>query len=239
MTNELRSSSFGTVGRVQKVPLHPPGTKQHHDIMSSKISRRHYRRVPQSELIAYSENILARTKNVEAFAFMQSEVQALETPHEQFRIALAASLNGGRAEIAHKNQQMKALVAALDQVANALETRANGNPTMILDAGFSVVPLSNRVDAPETPEILRIGSTGRKGEVQVQLDDADPRAVLTHGVEYSEDQGQTWHNGTYRSQRRFVLENLPSSSALFIRIRSIGRSDRLSKWTEPAVVAVL
>ncbi|MDX1910037.1 MAG: hypothetical protein SFV22_01060 [Saprospiraceae bacterium] len=207
--------------------------------MNNKISRRHYRRVPQSALIAYSENILIRTRDVAQFAFLQNEVKALETPLEQYRAALAAALNGGRAEIAQKNNQLKALIAALDAVANSLEAHAESSQTMILDAGFSVVIPPARIETPETPEIQRISSTGRKGELLVLLNDADPRAVLTHGIEYSDDQGQTWKNGIYRNQRRFILTDLPSSPQLFIRIRSIGRADRLSKWSDPVLTAVL
>lgn len=194
--------------------------------------------MPQSALIAFSENIIARTKAAK-FASLQPDAAALESAIEQFRSALAASLNGGKAEVAHKNRQLQTLLAALDQITDGIVQYAGDDPAELLAAGLAATQALSRSEQLEAPEIIRIGSTGRKGEIQMQIESAAPNAVLTHGIEYSDDQGQTWKNGSYRSRRRFVLDGLPSAAALLIRVRIIGRADRLSKWSEPALVAVL
>ncbi len=62
--------------------------------------------------------------------------------------------------------------------------------------------------------------------------------IATHAFEYSTDR-EHWVNGTYNSHRKFTVSGLPRAQDIWVRLRSLGYSDRRSGWTEPMQVAVL
>jgi len=89
------------------------------------------------------------------------------------------------------------------------------------------------------PEIVRAFSTGKKGELRINLRNFFPKAVRTHAFEYSLDQGASWKNGEYNSNRTFVVNGLPHAAEMWIHVKSLGSGAAKSGWSEPMVVAVL
>ena len=208
--------------------------------MKAKVFRRAYQRIRQADLASFARNTLNRTKEVPEYAFLQTEATALATTLQQYETALAAARNRGMAEVAVKNEAQKSLLAALDKIADALDLKADSSPTLLSGAGFTLQQPSARFSGHiAVPEVLRLGSTGRKGELRVQLSDEMPGAVLTHAMEYSEDKGTSWKNGTYQNRNHFVVGGLPASPELLFRFKSVGRGDNKSHWTEPVVAGVL
>jgi hypothetical protein len=81
-------------------------------------------------------------------------------------------------------------------------------------------------------------STGNRGELRIKLEDFFPRAVRSHLFEYSLDRGQTWQNGPFHNRRFCIIDGLPHSPAMYLRVKSIGTGSATSDWSEPVVVAV-
>lgn len=164
---------------------------------------------------------------------MEAALQAYET-------ALAAARNRGMAEVALKNEAQKNLLETLDKIADALDLKADSHPTLLTGAGFSFQQSPIRfVGQIAAPEVLRVNSTGRRGEIRVQLSDEMPSVVLIHAMEYSQDKGSTWQNGTYHNRSNFVVGGLPAGTELQFRFKSIGRGDNKSEWSEPVMSGVL
>lgn len=206
-----------------------------------KIARMPYQRARKSSLAAFSENVLKRTLNVAAYQAIQGEVEPLPALLTTYRNALVAAHNLGRSETTAKNLAQTALIRQLDAVAAALETLAGEDVQLVIDAGFTVhqsLGLRYSDQLPQ-PSIVKAESTGKKGEIRLLIDDIVPKAVLTHAVEFSTDQGVTWQNGTYNSYRNFIVKDLPHTRDLWLRLRSIGHGDNKSEWSEIVSVAVL
>ncbi len=142
----------------------------------------------------------------------------------------------------NRNAAQQGLVQALDQLATALELLEQGNGQLIINAGFLLqqdtgLRYSGRLPAPV---ILRANSTGKKGEVRMLIDDMAPvSAVTNHAIEYSVDRGNGWQNGQYNSHRNFVASGLPPARDLWLRVKTLGRGNNRSEWSEPVVVGVL
>jgi hypothetical protein len=207
---------------------------------STKISRQHFRRLPQAQLAIFTENVVTRLKNNPVYSALQTQVAALETTDQQFSAALAAARSGGRAAIVAKDQLREQIFAQLNTLADALDVLAQGNELMLVNAGFEVK--NNMTRSPKVlnaPQVIRANSTGRIGEVQVYLSDESPNWVRQHGIEISSDGGATYQNGHYDSRTRFVLTNLPREKNVMLRFRALGRGDLKSPWSEPVFVAVL
>lgn len=131
-----------------------------------------------------------------------------------YETALAAARNRGMAEVALKNEAQKNLLETLDKIADALDLKADSHPTLLTGAGFSFQQSPIRfVGQIATPEVLRVNSTGRRGEIRVQLSDEMPSVVLIHAMEYSQDKGSTWQNGTYHNRSNFVVGGLPAGNS--------------------------
>lgn len=205
-----------------------------------KITRTAYQRSGKF-LAAFAENVLKRTLNAAPYQSIQAQVEPLPALISTYQNALAAAHNKGKSETTAKNLSQAALVRQLDSIASALETLAGDDVQLLVDAGFSVQQsLGLRYsDRLPQPLIQKAESTGKKGEIRVVVDDIVPRAVLTHAVEFSTDQGITWQNGTYNSYRNFLVQELPPGRELWLRLRCIGHGANKSEWSEVAIVAVL
>ncbi len=205
-----------------------------------KIARDMYRGATQTDLVAFTENVLQRTSGP-AYESLQNQREPLTGLLADYYTKLTAALNRGTAEmLARKNAQL-ALLEQLDTFATALETLAKQNEHLIVEAGFRVHKSRNlRTDVElPVPLILRAISTGLKGQIQVVVDDqTDARKVATHAFEYSTDR-EHWTNGTYCSRRKFKVSGLPRAQDVWVRLRSLGYNERRSEWTEPTLVAVL
>ncbi|MDX1912980.1 MAG: hypothetical protein SFV22_15915 [Saprospiraceae bacterium] len=206
--------------------------------MINTIDRGSFRYARQAELASFAENVLQRTLSVPEFAFMAEAVQELQTPLENYVAALANSRNRGKSEVAAKNAAQKTLVAALNKITDALEQHPDITDVAIYQAGFSPRNAFRISQQVPTPEILKVGTTGKRGELRVHLS-TPPRMRLMHVCEYSLDMGQTWQNGHYRYERKFVLNGLPRGFDMLIRFRALGTKGATSEWTNPATVTVI
>ncbi len=205
-----------------------------------KIARNMYRGATQTDLVAFTENVLQRTGGP-AYQALQTQREPLTGLLADYYNKLTAAMNRGTAEmLARKNAQL-ALLEQLDAFATALETLAKQNEHLIVEAGFRVHKSRNVRNDGELPVplIVRAITTGVKGQIQVVVDDqTEARAIATHAFEYSTDR-EHWTNGTYCSRRRFKVSGLPRAQDIWVRMRSLGYNERRSEWTEPVVVAVL
>lgn len=208
-------------------------------MVSPKVAR-HYRRARQSALATFAESVLNRTQSNPAYQTLQPQVETLAVSLTTYRNALAAAQNHGRAEISAKNLARTDLRRRLHALAGALETLAADDPQLIFDAGFSTKQSTTvRLLQLPKPSILRAFSTGKKGEIRVQVEDETPGSTLLYALEYSLSRDGGWQNGAYHNHLQFTVGDLPRADELWIRIRCLGRKGLKSEWSEPMSVSVL
>jgi hypothetical protein len=211
-----------------------------YDMTKTKIWRQAYRRLRQAQLAVYAQNVVQRTKDNPAYASLQTFITALDTLQQRYAQALASAQDGGRAGIVAKEQLKAQVLAQLGALADALNDFADGDPTLIANAGFDLLPESTRnLDILPPPVVLRAVSTGKSGELRIILQDAFPNLVRHHGIEYSNDDGKTYQNNTYDSRSRFILRDLPRASTILLRFSSLGRGNNRSAWSQAVAAAVL
>ena len=207
--------------------------------MENKVLRREYRQLKQAELASFAENVVNRVKGATPYAAVQSGVAALEQCSQTFARALAAARQGGIEQTQAKEAAKKQLLTELDAMANLIDNGASGDSAYIIGAGFRLRSSPQRytgIIGP--PNILRATGTGRSGELRITLEDAVPAIVRMHALEWSEDKGAQWHNGTYDARNNFVASHLPNGREILVRARSIATRGRKSDWSAPVMVAV-
>lgn len=207
-----------------------------------KITRRFYQRAPQHKLATYAENVYNRTKGVAKYESFQALVEAIEEPLEQYKAALLAIENGGKSQILAKNISKQKLIKALDKLVNSLENSEGITAQLIVDAGFTLKskPIPAFIGKLQSPVVLRAVTTGRLGELKITVKNALPQIVAFHIVEYSTDKGKSWnHVNSYHNKRTFIIDGLPASRELLIRVKALRRNGKQSDWSEPMLVAVL
>lgn len=207
--------------------------------MGQIVSRRTYINIRQGDLASFAGDVIKRTKDAPDYGFIKPELEELIAAHDHYVLALQDARNMGRVEVAAKNLAMKALKAALDKFADALDAN-DQDGMLIMNAGFVFQqPSAARSSGILSPPIVtRISGTGRRGEVRIQLANEDPRVVVTHVYAFSEDKGASWKDSEYNSRTNFAVEGLPHSPELMFRFKSIGRGSSKSVWSEPVTVAV-
>ena len=206
------------------------------------VSRQSYRRISQEQLSVFARNVAKRLKKNPLYSTLTNEATLLDTTQQQYASALALWRDGGRDARIAKDQLRDAILVQLGDLSGAVDLLANGNPGIVLNAGFDLRrtgSVSRAATSIQPPTIVRVASNGRIGEVSVYLTDEAPRSVRQHGVEYSTDGGQTYQNGHYNSRTRFTLRDLPREKDLKLRFRALGAGDLKSIWSEPVTVAVL
>ena len=158
------------------------------------------------------------------------------------QLVKAAQL-GDRSIITEKNQLRKELLMQLERIAKRLEYRYEGADNWIVDSGMEL--LNDRVQRTSIQTIappfnLKVeNSKGRNGELLISFKTPNIGLAVTHAVEYSYDDGQTWNNGTYGSSRGIWLRNLVPDTRILVRVRSVGRRQEMSAWSEVVKTLVL
>ncbi|MDX1911901.1 MAG: hypothetical protein SFV22_10470 [Saprospiraceae bacterium] len=210
-------------------------------MFSTKIARLQFRRARQEELSAFAAQVVKAIDDHPTLATIGLPADKLKEAAARYADSLAVYLNSGsKASINAKNYAKRLLIRALEAYADAVEDLTAEDGQLIIEAGFtqqlpSTARLSGRIPPPL---ILQAKSTGNRGELRIRLEDFFPRAIRSHLFEYSLDSGLTWQNGPFNNRRYCVIEGLPHSASMQLRVKSIGTGSATSDWSEPVIVAV-
>lgn len=194
-----------------------------------------YHRLDDDKFLVFAGSIIEHGK-AEEFKPYQVILDRLQTETEDYNTKLQRARNRGKIEVEQKNIAKAALLLTLDEYALTISAAALRNPSIIIAAGFeyqSSGSHGNRVIELGPPYGLNVNLGKSSGEVLLSYQLEVPRLVVKNGVEWSDDQGKTWHNGTYFSGKKGIVKNLPIRKDLLLRVRSIGAYDRESDFSIP------
>ncbi|MBU6342819.1 MAG: fibronectin type III domain-containing protein, partial [Bacteroidetes bacterium] len=127
-----------------------------------------------------------------------------------------------------KAEMMKTLTSLVDD----LNYNHNGLITWGANAGLPVVEERNKpVTEILPPANIRAIPQAVAGELELRYTLPSAKWVRITGLEYSEDDGKTWQNGSYSSKTVMKVKGLPSGKSVLIRLRAIGAGQRSSSWS--------
>lgn len=189
-----------------------------------------------AELAQFAVNVWTRMTDAPRFAGIKALADNdLKTAHDRFRVVMQEAADGSRTKIAEKRIRRTELVEVLETLAGHVSIIAGSDPSILLEAGFSVRGRSGRVAGVDIGQVqgLQVINGARPGEAILSFEPV-PRA-LVYAAEWSTDNGQSWHNGTYSSARRTLLQGIPVRSDVAFRVTAIGAAQR--KGAPSAVVS--
>lgn len=180
-----------------------------------------------AELAQFAVNVWTRMTGMPRFAGIKAETDNnLKPVLERFAAVVQEAADGSRIKIAEKKLRRNELVDVLETLAGHVSIIAGSDPSILLEAGFSVRNRSGRIAAADIGQVqgLQVTPGPRSGEAVLTFAPV-PRA-LVYAAEWSADNGQSWHNGTYSSARRTLLQGVPARSDVSFRVTAIGAAQR-------------
>jgi hypothetical protein len=207
------------------------------------VLRGAYNSLINADLSYFSENVVNATFKVKTYEAIALAADELQMKSEIFKNALAAAKFNEETSVITKNNAQKALMEALNQVANGLDYFAyyqEDSVNYIVGASMKAQrgraakrSTSNELDPPQITGI--IPSNIIPGDVLVDITKIE--GASNYGFEYSED-NEKWINGQYSSVTTATLK-LPSRKDLWVRARAIGTRNRKSEFGVPVKTFVM
>jgi hypothetical protein len=205
--------------------------------MTQKIRKSEFKTMPQGELVPIAQNVVMRMREHSEYAEALPQVDLLDQLTQAYSHTLAESSAGGMDRVALKNEAKMRLIKSMYSLADWLNMHDTGNISWFTNAGFFMSEDRGRKNEELLPPTkMRVLPQGTPGELELRFSLPNPRTVRTTGLEYSLDAGQSWHNGAYSSVRSIKLSGLPARQTALFRLRSIGKGQKVSVWTEPMEV---
>lgn len=206
-----------------------------------KIRRSAWTQLPQHSLPNYANNVFNSMDGQLAYASLQPKVDVLQTKSVALTAALDNLPTGNHADVVAKDNAIKELLAAFNDLANGVEAAAT-TEMFVLRTGMELwkTPVSHLGELLPVTDLVA-ESNGLLGQVLLKFKcPTDQRQqVNTFAVEWSDDALVTWHNGTYENSERITVSGLPNRKDIYFRVRCIGTRGRSSQWSATVETFVL
>ena len=148
-----------------------------------------------------------------------------------FTAAVGTALTGGPADTLFKNNQRKALIGMLDQIAAFVELVANNNSAIMLNAGFR---LAATASAPQAPVgTVAIASVDNAGTGNLKLSLTMGPNVWGIEVQTSTGSGAFQPAGYFTDPRNVTVAGLTPGTVYTCHVRVHGSFNQVSDWSDP------
>ena len=150
------------------------------------------------------------------------ELEAMNTVNDAYNAALTVAKNGGRTEIAIKNQKKAELKYSLIVLANCLTAKANGDETMLSSTGFPLSKDKQPSGPLPKPTIYYVKEGLNSGDIALKVG----RVIGARMYSYqcapdplTEESQWTGYSSTLTS---FTITGLVSSKRYWFRVAAMG-----------------
>jgi hypothetical protein len=185
-------------------------------------------------LITLAEDVFTRmTANVVIFATPTVPLADFQSSIEDLRSAQAATLLGGKAATATRNEKRRVLEENLKVLANYVWNISRGNEDIIILAGMTVRRQGpRRYDFLSTPTDLRTESI--YGEAVI-LRWKKISNAKSYEVEYCREPmtPDAWIKAPIISASRTIINGLTRKEEYWFRVRAFGSQGMVSEWSNP------
>jgi hypothetical protein len=202
----------------------------------SKVKITAYKKLNDDELAIFANNLIDNGKD-KVFDPFRATLELLDTETTDYANKLQKAKNKGIVEVEVKNVAKENLLLRMDEYALLVTSLALRDAAMIAKSGFEGQNKEVNRTSPTMelapPYALRVQYGKNAGEIELSYVLEMPKRVVKNGIEWSDDAGETWHNGTYFSGKKGLIKNLPTRKDLLLRVRSIGAYNRESGFSTP------
>lgn len=191
------------------------------------------------DLDRFAQTVLKNMTGNPAFASIKSLIDTdLNNAVQAYSAALIANETGGKPATAAKNAARATLIGILDVVARHVDLIADGDEAVILGTGFEAGDAAHHIPK-EISKAAIVSAKRGEAPCEAILEMAALPAAELFAVEWSVDNGQVWHNGTYSSRRKIKVVTTAPKTDTFFRVRGLGRKDRKGVWSDPTSLFVV
>ena len=203
---------------------------------TSKVKVTAFKKLNDDELNIFANTLIANGSDKEFDAY-RATLDQLTADNSDYSTKLQRAKNKGLVEVEARNIAKAGLLLDIEEYSHLINALAVRNPSIIGKSGFESRTKVTYRSSPNlelsAPYALNVAFGKTTGEIILTYSLEMPEKVVKNGVEWSDDAGATWHNGTYFSGRKGVLKNLPTRKDLQIRVRSLGAYLRESDFSTP------
>ncbi len=203
------------------------------------IVLRKHNEMTLDELRAHGKNVVDATYKKPDYEGVANEADSVQVRYNEFDAACAAAANGGKSLTEVKQAKRTALLEALDALGTALQLTVKEDLSYITNAHYQYrnQPVKSNEPLPDPTQAYVIAGV-LTGTVVGKVADL-PKGVKSIAVEYSDDNGLTWKNGTYSTGKKFTLAGLVPRKDYLVRVVYHGTFQRTSNPSKPLPVFVL
>jgi len=153
----------------------------------------------------------------------------LTTQANGYITSIASAVDASKEATANKNALQAALLAALDQIADYVESAALNNQVILLSSGFSLASTGNTPKVVGTTGILSVTNLATT-KLALKLAAADN--AWCYVVQISSVAGVWIMAATFTNPRAAVLTNLTPGTTYAIRVCAMGSGNQTSEWCD-------
>ena len=193
-------------------------------------------RYNDKDLLLFTDNVLSKVPKLSQFSDIYPNVSVVTALRDKFRDDLIAAQNGGKAEIANKNQTRRGLEVVLKQWGSYIEDHANNNEALVIETGYLIhqKPAQNAV--PDTPQDVHITDGALSGGVKAQCKKV-PDATA-YELRHRQDKDTDWTMAPVSFVTKIELPNIaPPGTVIWVQIRALNTYGH-SNWSDPATIMV-
>ena len=148
-----------------------------------------------------------------------------------FTAAVGTALTGSPADTLFKNNQRKALIGMLDQIAAFVELVANNNSAIMINAGFSIASTSRSAQVPVGT--VSIASVDNAGTGNLKLSLTMGPSVWAIEVQTSVGGAAFQPAGIFTDPRDITVKGLTPGTVYTCHVRVYGSHNQVSDWSDP------
>lgn len=204
------------------------------------ISRR-FNRASISDLLAFATAVKTALLASTRITLIPTLSDTLAQVCDALRDANARAVSGTKIDRLLRDNQKVELVSVLDKIALQVQYQATDqlDNSLVYEAVFSLRNSRGpRSTAPlGAAEIVAVARGKDSGTIFGRCRRID--GAVKFALEWSDDNGSSWHNGQYSLGSTFALQGLTPEKRYWIRARPLGTNNRVGNWSEPATLFVL
>ena len=196
---------------------------------SIRVSRR-FARISNSDLITFGRNSVTQMTGNPVYPNPCVPLATMTTSLDRCSEAIEAALNGGKLEIAMRDQEIATLIGLLRQQAAYVEAVAADDLTKLLSSGFEAVSTNRaQIELPK-PNILRLENSA-SAQLALRVEPVPTAKAYEVRMSYGPNGWQAV--GVFTQARRIVVADLTPGTTYTFQVRAIGGSTGSSEWSDP------
>jgi len=205
--------------------------------MARIIPKLALRSLKDAELPTYAANKVKKLTNNMPFAAIQPTPAQVASKNTEYRNALSASKNRGKANTEAKNRKRAELHALLTRQADDAALIADGNMALYLSTGYAAKNTKgSRVQELAAPENIKFDDYGKKpNELRPNWRVVKHAKMYMVQVYTDPDKPDTSVVGQdVVSPSKATIADLPGGQMVWVRVRAIGGKVGKGPWSDSA-----